>query len=245
VAALFVVGLGAPASGAEVKVAVAANFAAPAKGLAEDFRRASGHTAALSLGSTGKLVAQIVNGAPFEVLLSADEAAPRELETTNHAVPGTRFTYAVGRLVLWSPKAGVVDAGGAVLKTGSFRHLAIANPRLAPYGAAAVETLRNLGLHDALGARLVTGESITQAFQYVASGNAELGFVALSQVQADGTPGGSSWVVPQTLHAPIRQDAVLLAKGRDNEAARAWLAFLRSPAARPTLRRFGYEDPAE
>jgi molybdate transport system substrate-binding protein len=237
---------GALAWAADVKVAVAANFAAPVKVLADEFRRSTGHSVQVSLGSTGKLYAQISNGAPFEALLSADVASVEKLEVAGLAVAGTRFTYAIGRLVLWSSQPGVVDPAGQVLKSGSFKHLAIANPQLAPYGAAAVQTLRSLSLHDKLVPRLVLGESITQAHQYVASGNAELGFVALSQVSEDGRiAGGSSWLVPQGLHSPIRQDAVLLSRGRESVAARAWLDFLKSGAARDTIRRHGYEVPTE
>ncbi len=226
----------------EVQVAVAANFAAPAKQIAQDFERASGHKAVLSLGGTGKFYAQIRNGAPFEVLLAADDETPQRLEAEGAAVAGSRYTYAIGRLVLWSARAGYVDAQGEVLRRGGFRHLALANPRVAPYGQAAMETLTALGLTDPLQAKLVQAENIAQAWQFVASGNAELGFVALSQVAKDGRIAeGSGWIVPARLHAPLRQDAVLLARGKGKPAAEAWLRHLRSDAARATIRAYGYE----
>ncbi len=228
----------------EAQVAVAANFAAPAKRIAEAFARATGHQATLVTGSTGKFHAQIVNGAPFDVLLSADDETPAKLEQAGHAQAGTRFTYAVGRLVLWSANPGVVDGEGAVLKRGDFRHLAIANPKLAPYGQAAIETLAALGLTDSLRPRFVLGENIAQTHQFAASGNAELGFVALAQVAKNGRiADGSGWIVPAHLHRPIRQDAVLLARGRDNAAAKAFLGWLQGDDAKATIRSFGYDLP--
>lgn len=229
------------ARAAEVQVAVAANFAGPMARLAADFRVASGHVLKISSGSTGKLRSQIQAGAPFEVLLAADDRTPRQLVAEGHAVPGSAFTYALGRLVLWSAQPGLVDERGEVLATTRFRHLSIANPRLAPYGAAAVEVLRGRGLADSLAGRLVTGESIAQAYQFVATGNAEIGFVALSQVVVPGRPPrGSMWVVPAALHAPIRQDAVLLKAGAANPAARALLDWLKGEAARRVIHDFGY-----
>lgn len=226
----------------EVQVAVAANFTAPAKLIAADFERDTGHKVQFSFGATGKFYAQIRNGAPFEVLLSADDTTPARLEKEGAAVAGTRFTYATGKLALWSAKAGYVDQKGEVLKTGDFKHLAIANPKLAPYGAAAVEVLTALKLLDALQPKFVQGENIAQAHQFVATGNAELGFVALAQVMKDGKLGdGSAWIVPATLHQPIRQDAVLLDKGRGKPAAEAWLGFLKSDKAKAVIRGFGYE----
>jgi molybdate transport system substrate-binding protein len=231
----------------EVRVAVAANFAAPMARLAAAFTAASGHTLKLSSGATGKFYAQIISGAPFEVLLSADDATPRRLVAEGHAVAGSSFTYAVGELVLWSATPGLVDAQGAVLRSGSFRHLSIANPKTAPYGAAAMQVLQGLGLAQALAPRLVTGESIAQAHQFVATGNAELGFVALSQVVAPGTAGepariaaGSAWRVPPALHTPIRQDAVLLKAGEKNPAAAALLAYLQTAPARALIAAHGY-----
>jgi molybdate transport system substrate-binding protein len=210
--------------------------------LARLFEQQTGHKVVASYGSTGKLAAQIQNGAPFEVFLAADDETPAKLERSAHAVSGSRFTYAVGRLVLWSRDPGRVDGNGEVLRGDSFERLAIADPRLAPYGAAAVQTLRALGLHERLQPRLVTGENITQAHQFVATGNAQLGFVALSQVQIDGRIAeGSAWVVPARLHEPIVQQAVLLANGRDHPAATAFLGFLRSEPVRALIRGFGYD----
>ena len=228
----------------EVRVAVAANFATPLKTLAAEFEKESGHTLALSVGASGKLYAQIKSGAPFDVFLSADDETPSRLEKEGDAVSGSRFTYAVGRLVLWSAQPNTVDAQGAVLKTGNFKHLALAAPHLAPYGAAAVQTMTQLGLLAALKPRFVQGESIGQTYSFVASGNAELGFVALSQVFENGRINqGSGWIVPASLHEPLRQDAVLLARSRDKAAARALLAFLQGSKARGLIRAFGYEAP--
>lgn len=237
--------LAAPTRADEVSVAVAANFAAPMKEIAAAFATASGHQAVVSTGATGTLVAQITNGAPFEVLVSADAAAPRKLVELGLAVAGTPRTYAVGRLALWSADEGLVDAGGAVLAQGGFAHLAIANPKVAPYGVAAVEALGRLGVLAGLEPRIVQGENIGQAFQFVASGSAELGLVALSQVWKDGKfTSGSGWAVPTDLHAPLLQDAVLLAKGRDHAAAHALLAFLGGEQARAIIAAYGYELPA-
>jgi molybdate transport system substrate-binding protein len=225
----------------EVQVAIAANFTAPAKLIANDFEKATGHKAMLSFGATGKLYAQIKNGAPFEVLLSADASTPEKLEKEGAAVPGSRFTYAVGRLVLWSAKPDFVDQQGEVLEQGDFHHLAIANPKTAPYGAAAIDVLTTLKLLDATEPKLVQGENIAQAHQFVVSGNAELGFVALSQVTSDGKIGsGSAWLVPQQLYKPIRQDAVLLKPGSHNAAAVAWLDYLKGNKARAVIEAFGY-----
>jgi molybdate transport system substrate-binding protein len=225
----------------EVSVAVAANFAAPMARLAAAFTAATGHRLKISTGATGKFHSQVVAGAPFEVLMAADDKTPRQLVASGRAVAGSAFTYAIGRLVLWSPQPGLVDGQGAVLASGRFRHLAIANPKTAPYGAAALEVLKARGLSATLASRLVTGESIAQAYQFVSTGNAELGFVALSQVAAPGQPAaGSHWLVPSTLHGEIRQDAVLLKAGEKNPAARALLDYLKSPAARDIIRSFGY-----
>lgn len=230
------------AAAEEAQLAVAANFATTAKALAGEFTRASGHRLTLSSGSTGKFYAQIKNGAPFDVFLSADEDTPSRLEKEGLAVAGSRFTYAVGKLVLWSPQAGLVDDKGEVLQGTMFKRLAIANPRLAPYGAAAQQALEKLGLWTAMQSKLVQGENIAQAFQFVASGNAELGFVALSQLrESDKAKAGSHWVVPATLHAPLRQDAVLLARAERNAAARKFLEYLRSAPARELVRSYGYE----
>jgi molybdate transport system substrate-binding protein len=232
------------AQAAQVTVAVAANFAAPMQKIAAAFERDTGHKALLALGSTGKLHAQVRNGAPFGVLLAADAETPARLVQERLAVDGTRFTYAVGRLVLWSAQPGVVDAQGDILRKGGVAKLAVADPKLAPYGAAAMQALDTLGVRERWAGRLVQGESIAQAYQFVASGNAPIGFVALSQVMADGRiASGSAWVVPATLHAPLKQDAVLLAAGQDNAAARALLAYLRGDAARALIRGYGYETP--
>lgn len=238
---IAILGLPLCAMAAEVQVAVAANFTAPMQAIAAQFQNDTGHQAKLAFGATGKFYAQVRNGAPFEMLLSADDETPARLEAEGHAAAGTRFTYAVGRLVLWSPKPGMVDARGEVLKSG-FRHLAIANPKTAPYGAAAVAVLDKLGLRATLQPRIVQGESIAQAYQFASTGNAELGFVAMAQVWRDGKlSSGSGWVVPAELHAPIRQDAVILAKGRDNPAARALADYLRSDKAKALIRAYGYE----
>jgi molybdate transport system substrate-binding protein len=241
-AGLLMLALSTAAFADEVQVAVAANFTAPMKAIAADFEKASGHKLVLSFGSTGKFYAQIRNGAPFDVFLAADDETPAKLEKENGIVAGSRFTYATGKLVLWSPKAGYVDDKGEVLKKGDFAHLAIASPKLAPYGAAAVQTLNKLDLYDALQPKLVIGETIAQTFAFVSTGNAELGFVALSQVYEDGKiKSGSGWIVPANLHDAIRQDAVILAHGKDNKAAAALTAYLKSDAARAVIRSFGYD----
>jgi len=235
--------LGAGAASAEdVQVAVAANFTAPMQAIAAVFEKDTGHRARLAFGSSGKFYAQIRNGAPFQVLLSADDETPARLEREGMAVPGTRFTYAVGRLALWSAQAGAVDARGEVLKQGGYKHVAIANPKLAPYGAAAVEVMQRLGVVEAVRPKLVQGENIAQTHQFVASGNAELGFVALSQITRDGKlTGGSAWIVPGDLYTPIRQDAVILAAGKGNAAASALMAYLGSEKAKAVIRAYGYD----
>ena len=230
------------ASAGEVQVAVAANFTAPMKLIAAGFEKDSGHQAMLAFGATGKFYAQITSGAPFEVLLSADEETPAKLEKDGAAIVTTRFTYATGKLVLWSAQVGFVDQQGEVLRKNAFRHLAIAAPKLAPYGAAAVETMRKLGVATSLEPKLVVGESIGQTFSFVQTGNAELGFVALSQVYENGKiKSGSAWIVPESLYAPLRQDAVLLVRGRDNPAAVALLAYLKTDKAKAIMRAFGYQ----
>ena len=223
---------------AEARVAVAANFAAPMKVLAARFQEESGHRLSLSFGASGQLFAQIVHGAPFQVFLSADEDKPRRLEARGLAVPGSRFTYAVGRLVLWSPRAG--DDPRARLTAGDFRRLALANPKLAPYGAAARDWLQATGLWARLRGRLAVGQSVTQALQYARAGQADLALVAASQVR---DAGGTAWTVPADRHRALRQDAVLLARGGDDTAARALLRYLRSPAARSLIADFGYALP--
>lgn len=233
--------LSAPALGAEVRVAVAANFTAPMKQIAQSFERDTGHKAILAFGSTGSLYAQIRNGAPFDLLLSADASTPARLETEALAVPGSRFTYAFGKLALWSARAGVVDSRGEVLHSSAIDRLALANPKLAPYGAAAVQAMERLGVSEILKPRLVYGENIAQTWQFVASGNATLGFVALSQVFRDGRiPEGSAWIVPDGLHDPIRQDAVQLLQARDNPAAAELMRYLRGDTAGRIISGFGY-----
>lgn len=238
--ALCVWGVGT-AHADEVQVAVAANFAVPFQRLAADFAASTGHRAVGAVGSTAKLATQIQQGAPFEVLLAADDETPKRLMSEGLAVKGQSFTYAIGKLVLWSPRPAWVDAEGAVLRKGDFARLAIANPKLAPYGAAAMEVLKALGLQPSLSTKIVQGENIAQAHQFVATGNAELGFVAMSQVALPGAPvQGSMWVVPAALYPPILQDAVLLNKGANSAAAKAWLAYLRGDAARAVIKSYGY-----
>lgn len=234
--------LSAAAQAEVVQIAVAANFTAPARALAEIFARTTGHEAKLSFGATGAFYTQIKNGAPFDILLAADDERPIRLEKEGDTVPGSRFTYAIGQLVLWSAKPGLVDGEGAVLKGGNFNKIAIANPKLAPYGAAAVETMDKLGLAAALTPKLVTGESIGQTYNFIATGNAELGFVALAQVLDGGKlKSGSMWVVPAKYHAPIIQDAVILKRAAANPAAKAWIALMRSPNTQDFIRSYGYE----
>lgn len=226
---------------AEVQVAVAANFSEPMKAIAAVLQKTTGHTALLTIGATGKFHAQILNGAPFDVFLAANTESPAALEAAGLGVPGTRFTYARGKLVLWSSDPARVDGAGKVLAQGGFRKLAIASPKAAPYGAAAVEALTALGLWTQLEPQIVQGESIGQAYSFVATGNAELGFVALSQVLENGhLKRGSMWQVPPTLYRPIRQDALLLKRGRNNPAARELLALLQSPRIQDLVRSYGY-----
>ncbi|MCQ4326290.1 molybdate ABC transporter substrate-binding protein [Stutzerimonas stutzeri] len=240
--AALLLGLPLTAIADDVQVAVAANFTAPMQKIAAAFARDTGHRAVLAFGATGKFYAQINNGAPFDILLAADDSTPARLEDEGSGVAGSRFTYAIGSLVLWSAREGYVDPQGRILADGDFRHLALANPKTAPYGAAALETLERLGLRERLQPRFVQGENIAQAHQFVASGNAELGFVALSQVTKDGRIArGSAWVVPADQHAPIRQDALLLRHGEGNPAAQALLDYLRGDTAAVLIRAYGYE----
>ncbi|CAM3320494.1 molybdate ABC transporter substrate-binding protein [Polaromonas hydrogenivorans] len=234
-------GIAAQAHADEVSVAVAANFTAPMQKIAADFEKATGHKVVAAYGSTGKFYAQIKNGAPFEVLLAADDETPARLTTENAAVAGSQFTYAIGKLVLWSAKPAVVDGKGEVLKNGGFDHISLANPKLAPYGAAAVQSMKTLGVYDALQPKIVMAENITQAHQFISSGNALLGFVALSQVLKDGKIQGSAWMVPSSLYPPIRQDAVILDKGKGKPAAEALVKYLKGDKARAVIKSFGYE----
>ncbi|MDD5390447.1 MAG: molybdate ABC transporter substrate-binding protein [Gallionellaceae bacterium] len=236
--------LATASSADQVIVAVASNFTAPMNAIAAEFARDTGHQARLAFGSSGKFYTQIRNGAPFQAFLSADDETPSRLEREGLIVPASRFTYAIGTLALWSPQADYVDAQGEVLRHGRFNKLAIANPKLAPYGVAAVEVLDHMGLHNALTPKLVQGENIAQAWQFVSTGNAELGFVALSQIMKDGKiTAGSTWIVPSRLHAPIFQDAVLLPSGKGNPAAEALMKYLKGDKARGIIKSYGYEIP--
>lgn len=240
---LAVVSVSAFASGgqaAEVNAAVAANFTQVATAIAAAFETATGNHVNLSFGATGTLYTQIAQGAPFDVFFSADDKRTGTAVKDGFGVAGTDFTYAVGRVVLYSPTLDVTD-GAAVLKAGAFGHVAVADPRTAPYGAAGMAVLEALGLTAAVGPKIVTGENITQTLQFVDSGNAELGFVALSQVL--GKPATAVWAVPQADYPPIRQNAVLLTHGADNAAARDFLAFLKSDAAVVTIKAAGYGTP--
>ncbi len=239
VLAFVVASWAAPTAAEQIRIAVATNFIATMNALIERFEEGAEHTVIVSSGSTGSHYAQISNGAPYDAFFAADDERPRLLEGRGLIVPGSRFRYAVGRLALWSPREGYVDADGHVLSTGRFRFLAIAHPDLAPYGAAARDVLMARGLWETLQSRVVRGQDIGQAYSFVSTGNAELGFVAWSQIvrpQADAVPG-SYWLVPESLHQPIAQEAVLL---RDRPAARAFIAFVQSAAAREIIRSHGY-----
>ena len=227
---------------AEALVAVAANFAEPIKAVAAVLEKTTGHSLKITVGATGGLYAQLRNGAPFDVFLAANSEAPAQLEKDGLAAPRTRFTYATGKLVLWSADSSRVDDRGEVLKAGNFRKLAFAAPKVAPYGAAAVQVIERLGLSAALTPRLVQGETIGQTYNFVQTGNAELGFVALSQVIEGGKlKGGSTWMVPQHLYDPIRQDAVLLQRAVGNPAAQALIQLLQSPNIKDLIRSYGYD----
>jgi molybdate transport system substrate-binding protein len=229
--------IAAPAAAGVTHVAVAANFTEPAKEIAALFREKTGHEAVLIFGASGAFYTQITHSAPFEVFLSADTERPKMAIDGGFAVPDSLFTYAIGRLVLWSRVVDVTN-GEAALKAGNFSKLSIANPIAAPYGTAALETMKALGVYDALKPKIVQGNSIAQAFQFVDTRNAEVGFVALSQLH--GQTEGTRWEVPENLHAPIRQDAVLLKTGANSEASKAFLAFLKGPEARAIIEQFGY-----
>lgn len=232
------------AQAGEVNAAVAANFTAPAQQIAALFQQETGHTVKLSFGSSGKFYAQIKAGAPFDVLIAADEKVPQNLEQDGLVAKDSRFVYAIGKLVLWSAQPGYVDAKAAVLGKKAYNKLALADPKLAPYGQAAKETLEALGLWSSVQPKIVTGENITQTYQFAASGNAELAFVALSQITKDGKiSDGSYWLVPANLYTPIKQGAVQLSAAKDAAAAKAFLTFLKSPKAVAVIRGFGYELP--
>ncbi|MDB5651311.1 MAG: molybdate transporter substrate-binding protein [Hyphomicrobiales bacterium] len=226
-----------PASAAQTNVAVAANFTDAAKEIAAAFKQKTGHEAILSFGASGQLYTQITQDAPFEILLSADDERPKKLVDDGLGVPASRFTYAIGKLVLWSKTAGTVK-GEETLKAAAFNKISIANPTAAPYGAAAIEAMKALKIYDVLRPKIVQGNSIAQAFQFIDSGNAELGFVAASQLA--GNDSGSRWLVPQNLYTTIRQDAVLLKKAESHEAAVAFMTFLKSPEAKTIILKFGY-----
>lgn len=237
VSALFAFSPVSPVHAAEVRVAVAANFTDAVKEIGAAFEKKTGHKAVFSFGSTGQLFTQITQDAPFEVFLAADQTRPEKAVADKLAVEGSRFTYATGRIVLFSKDRNLVK-GDATLKTAAFGKIAIANPATAPYGAAAVETMKALGVYDALKGKLVQGNNIAQTYQFVDTGNAELGFIALSQVA--GREDGSRWIVPDNLYATIAQDAVLLNRGARNEAAAAFVAFLKGPEARAVKQKYGY-----
>ena len=237
-AALVIICAGVPANAGETKIAVAANFTATAKGLASSFQAQSGHKAILIFGSTGKLYTQILHGAPFDVFLAADQKRPQKAQAEGLAIAGSRFTYATGKIVLYSTNPDLVDEGGNILNGTKFFKLAIANPKTAPYGAAAIEAMTKLGVYNKVKNKIVKGDSIAQTYQFIMTGNAQLGFVALSQVIFD--KNGSKWLVPADLYAPIRQDAALLKRGGENAAAKAFLAFLKSNEAHAIIKRFGY-----
>jgi len=235
-------GLATAAAAEEVSVAVAANFSAPMQRIAAAFESDTGHKAQLSFGATGMLYAQIKNGAPFQVLLAADQQTPTKLVHEGAALAGSQFTYATGRLVLWSPKAGLVDDTGAVLKNAQLAHVSYCNPQLAPYGAAAVAAMKALGVFETLQPKLVQAQNIAQAYQFVASGNAQIGFIALSQVYRDGRIAqGSGWILPAALYTPLHQDAVLLVNGQGHAGATELLAYLKSDKARALMRSYGYD----
>jgi molybdate transport system substrate-binding protein len=228
----------------EAVLAVAANFSAPMQQIASLFQKDTGHTMKLSFGATGAIYAQIKNGAPFDVFLSADQSTAQKLALEGMAVPNSRFTYATGQLALWSKQKDLVDGNGQILKSNSIQRIAVANPKLAPYGAAALETITRLGLLNELQPKLVQGDNISQTYQFVFTQNAPIGFVALSQIYADGSiTSGSAWIVPSHLYKPIDQDAILLQKGVNNAAAKALMLYLKGDKARQIIKSYGYLVP--
>jgi molybdate transport system substrate-binding protein len=230
-----------PALADQVLVAVAANFVPPFREVATEFEKATGHIVQVASGSSGAFFAQIKNGAPFDVFFSADDERPRLLEEEGLGVKGSRFTYAIGRLVLWSPDPNLVK-GEVTIRSESFKHLAVANPKTAPYGVAAKQAMQKLGAWESVQPRIVLGENLSQTIGFIESGNAELGFLALSQVMDPKIKGkGSRWDVPVNLHEPIKQDVVLLAKGKENQAAKALMEFMGGPQATAIIQRYGYE----
>ena len=224
-----------------VHVAVAANFVEPLKNISAQFEKTTGNKVMVTSGATGKLYAQIKNGAPYDILLAADAKTPAKLESEDAIVPGSRFTYAIGKLALWSAQPGYVDNKGEILKKQPFNHIAIASPKLAPYGLAAQQTLEKMGLWQTMQAKIVQGENIGQTYQFVASGNAELGFVALSQIYKNGkVKSGSAWIIDARDYQPIKQDAVLLTHGKNNAAAVALMKYLKSGESYKVLKSYGY-----
>lgn len=241
---LLIVSLNAQAE--TVLVAVASDFTKPMTEIVEVFNKATGHEASLAFGSSGKAFAQIQSGAPYEIYLSASEKYPIELEKSGYVVADSRFVYAVGKLVLWSAQPGYVDEQGNILKTGKFKHIALADPTHAPYGVVAEEVMKNLGVLDRLRPFFVMGENISQTYQFISTGNAELGFVGFAQiidVKTGKIGSGSGWIIPDTLHSPFRQSAVLLKKGANNQAALALMDFLKSPAALAIIQKYGFGLP--
>jgi molybdate transport system substrate-binding protein len=224
----------------EVKIAVAANFTDVTRIIARLFEKETGHTTKVSYGSTGKLYSQIEHGAPYELFLAADTARPIKAENEGLAVTGSHFVYAKGKLALWSIDPDAFESGETYLKQANLKHLALANPKTAPYGQAALEVMQNIGSLAELESKLVKGDSISQTFQFVATGNANAGFVALSQIKAWKGEAGSLWEIPQAYYAPIDQAAVMLKKGASNPAATAFLEFLKGKTARGVITEFGY-----
>lgn len=241
----LLMGMILPVTAAEVQVAVAANFTAPAKELAADFEKKTGDKLVLSFGSTGNFYAQIKNGAPFDVLLAADDTTPAKAVAEGYAIGGTSFTYVIGKLVLWSSDPQLIKGNAEILVTPAVKHIAVANPKLAPYGLAAHEAMEKLGIKASLSDKIVEGDSIGKTYQFVKTGNAQAGFIALSQCFRDGKlTGGSGWILPQELYGKIAQDAVLLNRGANNESAKRFLEYLRSSVkAREVYEAYGYDVP--
>lgn len=230
-----------PAFADQVVVAVAANFIPPFREIATEFEKATGHAVRVAAGSSGNFYSQIKNGAPFDVFLSADMERPKLLEDEGLGVKDSRFTYAIGRLVLWSPNPDLIK-GEETLRSKKFKRLAIANPKTAPYGLAAMQGMQKLELWESIQPKIVMGENLGQTMGFIESGNADLGFVALSQVLDPKIKGkGSLWDIPSNLHEPIKQDVILLTKGKDNQAAKALMEFIGGPQARAIIARYGYE----
>lgn len=230
-----------PAFAEQALVAVAANFIPPFREIATEFEKSTGHQLQVSGGSSGNFYTQIKNGAPFDVFFSADNERPQKLEEEGLGVKDTRFTYAIGRLVLWSPTADLIK-GEETLRLKQYKKLAMANPKTAPYGVAAMQTMQKLELWEGLQPHIVMGENLGQTMGFIESGNVQLGFVALSQVMDPKIKGqGSRWDVPTHLHEPIKQDVILLTKGKDNPAAKALMEFMSGPPAKTIIERYGYE----